>query len=176
MIAPGALQRERPFSGRTTGAIRSAVVGVVRLLLALVAVLALSSAAFAIDPDEQLDDPALEARARELSKQLRCVICQSQSIDESNVSLARDLRVLVRERLVAGDTDQEILDYLADRYGDYVLLSPPVRGRTMLLWAGPLLFLALGAGVVLVVVRQAGRAPGAADDEDAGEGSAEGRA
>jgi cytochrome c-type biogenesis protein CcmH len=134
-----------------------------RLLTSLLAALALASAALAIDPDEQLEDPALEARAREISKQLRCIICQSQSIDESNVSLAQDLRVLVRERVVAGDTDTEVVDYVVARYGDYVRLSPAKSGRTLLLWAAPLLFLVLGGGVVAIVVRQAGRA---ATDED----------
>jgi cytochrome c-type biogenesis protein CcmH len=129
------------------------------LFAALLAVLSLGMAAQAITPDEQLDDPALEARARALSKELRCIICQSQSIDESNVSLARDLRVLVRERLVAGDTDAEVLDYIQVRYGDYVLLKPPVKARTVLLWVGPILFLAVGGLLAAVVVRQATRTP-----------------
>jgi cytochrome c-type biogenesis protein CcmH len=134
------------------------------LVSAVLAALALSAAALAIDPDEQLADPALEARARAISKQLRCIICQSQSIDESNVSLAQDLRVLVRERLVAGDSDAEVVDFIVARYGDYVRLSPAKGGRTLLLWGAPLMFLALGAGVVTLVVRQAARAP-ATDDE-----------
>jgi cytochrome c-type biogenesis protein CcmH len=135
-----------------------------RLLSSLLAAFALASAALAIDPDEQLADPALEARAREISRQLRCIICQSQSIDESNVSLAQDLRVLVRERVTAGDSDAEVVDYVVARYGDYVRLSPAKEGRTLLLWAAPLLLLALGGGVVTLVVRQATRTP-AADDE-----------
>jgi cytochrome c-type biogenesis protein CcmH len=133
-------------------------------LKSLLAALVLSAAAFAISPDEQLEDPALEARARAISKTLRCIICQSESIDESNASLAKDLRVLVRERLVAGDTDKEVVDYIVDRYGDYVRLSPAVGGRTLLLWGAPIVFLILGAGLVFVVVRQAQRAP--LDEED----------
>ncbi len=135
-------------------------------LKASLAALAFSAAALAISPDEQLDDPELEARARAISKELRCIICQSQSIDESNVSLAQDLRLLVRERLVAGDTDEEVVDYIVDRYGDYVRLSPAVGGRTLLLWGAPALFLLLGAGVVYLVVRQAARAPLDEDDDE----------
>jgi cytochrome c-type biogenesis protein CcmH len=146
-----------------------------RLVSAVLAAFALSVAAAAITPDEQLDDPALEARARAISKELRCIICQSQSIDESNVSLARDLRVLVRERLVAGDTDQEVLDYIHQRYGDYVLLKPPVKGRTILLWVGPILFLVLGGALAAFVVRQASRTP-VEDDLDAPDSLPESRA
>jgi cytochrome c-type biogenesis protein CcmH len=101
-----------------------------------------------------LTDPALEARARTLSKEIRCLVCQSESIDTSNADLARDLRILVRERLKAGDTDQEVLDYLVARYGDYVLLRPPMKLETMLLWFGPFLALLLGAGVVLSLARR----------------------
>jgi cytochrome c-type biogenesis protein CcmH len=128
-----------------------------------------STGARAIDPDEQLPDPAQEARARTITKQLRCPICQSQSIDESNVSLAHDLRTLVRERIKAGDTDKQVVDYVAARYGDYVRLQPAVEGRTLLLWGAPALFLLLGAGVVYLVVRQAQNAP--LDDEESSSGS-----
>jgi len=102
--------------------------------------------ALAVNPDERLTDPALEARARSLSRELRCLVCQSESIDDSNADLAHDLRVLVRERLKAGDTDAQVLDYLRARYGDYVLLEPPVERATWLLWFGP------GAVLVLVVL------------------------
>jgi len=104
-------------------------------------------------PAERLVDPALEARARGLSQALRCLVCQNQSIDDSNADLAHDLRVLVRERLVAGDSDQQVLVYLTSRYGDYVLLRPPVKPATWLLWFGPpALFIVGLAGVIGRVV------------------------
>ncbi len=108
--------------------------------------------AFAVQPDEILDDPALEARARELSKGLRCLVCRNENIDESNADLARDLRLLVRERLVAGDSDDEVIAYLVDRFGEYVLLQPTASGENLILWvAGPaMLLVALaGAGIYL---------------------------
>ena len=108
------------------------------------------SEALALQPDEILKDPALEARAREISKELRCLVCQNQSIDDSDAPLARDLRLLLRDRLVAGDSDTEAIDYIVDRYGDYVLLKPPFNLSTLLLWATPLL--ALLAGILLIVV------------------------
>ena len=118
---------------------------------ALLAALFLAAAApaFAVQPNEVLADPALEARARELSKELRCLVCRNESIDESNADLARDLRVLVRERLSAGDTDAEVIAYLTDRYGEYVLLKPTATGANLILWvAGPVLLLAgLGLGL-----------------------------
>lgn len=106
----------------------------------------------ALSADERLDDPQLEERARALGKELRCVVCQNQSIDDSNAPLAKDLRQLVRERLVAGDSNDEVLSYVTARYGDFVLLEPPVRASTWLLWYGPaavLLVGAVGAGVWL---------------------------
>ena len=99
----------------------------------------------AVSPDEVLSDPALEARARAIGKDLRCLVCQNQSIDESNADLARDLRVLVRERIVAGDSDQEVIAFVVDRYGDYVLLKPPLKAETYLLWFGPALLLLAAA-------------------------------
>ncbi len=108
-----------------------------------------SAAALAVEPDEVLSDPALEARARALSAELRCVVCQNQSIDDSNAPLARDLRLLLRERLVAGDSDSEVKQYLVQRYGTFVLLKPPLDERTMLLWLAPLLI--LGAAVLLLL-------------------------
>lgn len=117
-------------------------------LLILTALLFLSPAALAVEPREMLDDPAQEARAREISKQLRCMVCQNQDIDSSNAELARDLRVLVRERITAGDSNEEVLDYVHDRYGDFVLMRPPVNARTWLLWFGPLLVLLGGTALV----------------------------
>ncbi|MFZ5617828.1 MAG: cytochrome c-type biogenesis protein [Pseudomonadota bacterium] len=111
----------------------------------------------AVEPDEILADAALEARAQKISRELRCVVCQSQSIDESNAPLAKDMRILVRERLVAGDTDEEVFAYLVDRYGDYVLLKPPVQKNTVLLWSAPFVVFvaaAAGAGVYLAHMRK----------------------
>jgi cytochrome c-type biogenesis protein CcmH len=107
-----------------------------QVLLALGLVL-LIQPAWAVLPDERLADPALETRARSLGQELRCLVCQNQSIDDSNADLAHDLRLIVRERLVAGDSDAQVLDYLRQRYGDYVLLRPPVTPGTWLLWFGP---------------------------------------
>lgn len=122
--------------------------------LALLAA-ALAAPALAVKPDEMLDDPALEARARELSKELRCVVCQNESIDSSNADIARQMRLVVRERLVAGDSDQEVLDYLQARYGDYVLMKPPVKPATYLLWYGPVVVLLLGGlGAALYLWRR----------------------
>ena len=98
----------------------------------------------AIEPDEILSDPALELRAREVSKQLRCVVCQNQSIDDSNADLARDMRLLVRDRILDGDTNQGVLDYMVSSYGDYVLLKPPFKASTVLLWTGPFIIFVLG--------------------------------
>ena len=101
------------------------------------------SAAHAVTPDEMLKDPALEARARDISQHLRCVVCQNQSIDDSSAPLAKDLRVLVRERLSAGDTNPQAMSYIVARYGNFVLLKPPMQSNTLLLWFGPALILAL---------------------------------
>src|SRR3546814_8109266 len=105
-----------------------------RLLLVLS--LLLAAPALAVEPSEMLDDPVLEQRARDLSAEIRCVVCQNESIDSSNAEIARELRLLVRERLVAGDSDQQVLDYLVARYGDFVLLRPPMKPATYLLWFG----------------------------------------
>jgi len=124
----------------------------------LLVLLCLSSpAAYAVQPDEQLADPVLEARAREISEGLRCLVCQNQSIDDSNATLARDLRILVRERLTAGDSDEAVRAYLVARYGDFILLKPPFAWRTLLLWITPFAVLALGA-VVALTRRQRGSA------------------
>lgn len=124
-----------------------------RLLTSAALALCMSMPAFAVQPDEVLDDPVLEERARDLSSEIRCLVCQNESIDESNAQLARDLRILVRERLVAGDTDQQVLDFLVARYGDYVLLRPPVKGTTALLWFGPVLVLLLAGSIIVVRTR-----------------------
>ncbi|MGB5862663.1 MAG: cytochrome c-type biogenesis protein [Sulfitobacter sp.] len=115
----------------------------------------------AVEPDEILDDPVLEQRARELSKGLRCLVCRNESIDESNASLAKDLRLLVRERLVAGDDDDEAIDFIVARYGEYVLLNPTLGGSNWILWgAGPLMLLmAMGIGIVYVRGRSTATAP-----------------
>ncbi|MEL6871839.1 MAG: cytochrome c-type biogenesis protein [Pseudomonadota bacterium] len=110
---------------------------------------ALASAAVALEPSERLADPALEARARALSAELRCVVCQNQSIDDSDAELAKDLRVKVRERLNAGDTDAEVKDFLVARYGEFVLLRPRVTLQTTLLWAAPALLLALAVWLLM---------------------------
>ena len=109
----------------------------------------------AVNPTEMLGNDLLEKRARHISKDIRCVVCQNQSIDDSDAPLARDLRVLIRQRLVEGDTDQEVISYLVSRYGDFVLLTPPVKGVTLFLWFGPVVFALLGMlGLVLYFRRQ----------------------
>jgi cytochrome c-type biogenesis protein CcmH len=110
-------------------------------LVLIAATLAAAGAALAVEPDEILPDAALEARARHLSSGLRCLVCQNQSIDDSNAPLARDLRLLVRERLKAGDSDAQVMRFVEDRYGEFVLLNPPLSWRTVLLWLAPLLAL-----------------------------------
>lgn len=115
--------------------------------------LLLPTFALAVDPDEILDDPALEARAREIGKELRCVTCQSQSIDDSNAPLAKDLRLIVRERLVAGDTDEEVIAYVTDRYGDYVRLKPALRADTAFLWLAPLIAFSAAGTIVFFYFR-----------------------
>lgn len=104
-------------------------------------------AAGAVEPDEMLTDPELEQRARQISKDLRCVVCQNQDIDSSNAGVARDLRLLVRERLVAGDDDTEVIEYIRARYGDYVLLKPPLEPATYALWFAPIAFVLIGVFV-----------------------------
>ncbi|MQP64163.1 cytochrome c-type biogenesis protein CcmH [Niveispirillum sp. SYP-B3756] len=142
--------------------------------LAVLALISLLSApAFAVLPDEKLADPAMEARAREISKELRCLVCQNQSIDDSNADLARDLRVLVRERLVAGDSNDQVLAYVTDRYGDFVLLRPPLKSYTLVLWAGPFAVLLIaGLGTALYLRRRRQEVEASAgiplsDDEEA---------
>jgi cytochrome c-type biogenesis protein CcmH len=133
---------------------------IMALWLALVGLAPLSimtaAPAYAVLPDEILDDPALETRARELSRGLRCMVCRNESIDESNAELARDMRILVRERLVAGDSDQEVVEFIVDRYGEYALLKPTTGGANWVLWAaGPLMMLlALGVGFSYLRTRE----------------------
>lgn len=140
-----------------------------RLALPLALSLALSLAllaapAIAVQPDEILDDPALEARARDLSSGLRCLVCRNESIDESNADLARDLRLLVRERLVAGDGDEDVIDFVVARYGEYVLLNPTTKGANLILWiAGPVMLIA-GMGIALAYLR---RRSGSSDGTEA---------
>ena len=127
-----------------------------RIWLALVLALGLCpSPAIAVNPDEILSDPALEERAREISAGLRCLVCQNQSIDDSDAPLARDLRVLVRERLAAGDSDADVVDFVVARYGEFVLLKPRFGAHTVLLWAGPAALIVIGALVVVFAFRRA---------------------
>src|SRR6266581_4851457 len=115
--------------------------------------------ALAVQPDEILTDPALEGRARTLSKELRCMVCQNQSIDDSDAPLARDLRLLVRERLKDGDSDRQVIDFLVARYGEFVLLKPRLALHTALLWFGPPALLGGGALVLFVIARRNRRGP-----------------
>ncbi len=122
-------------------------------LALLLTMASISGAAFAVEPGEMLSDPQQEARAREISKSIRCVVCQNQDIDSSNADLARDLRIMIRERIVAGDSNGEVRDFLVARYGDYVLLKPPIKPSTYVLWFGPLFLLLLGGLGVGVYLR-----------------------
>ena len=126
---------------------------------AFCALIAVAAPAKAVEPDEVLGDPAQEARARDLSQHLRCVVCQNQSIDDSNAPLARDLRILLRERLKAGDTDKAAIDFIASRYGNFVLLKPPMQVNTLLLWFGPGIILLMALlGYWTLIRRPAGTA------------------
>jgi len=138
---------------------------------AAVLLVALSlSAAHAVQPDEVMADPAKETRARDLSRELRCMVCQNQSIDDSEAPLARDLRLLVRERIAAGDSDSQVIDFLVARYGEFVLLKPRVERQTLLLWAVPPLVLIAGAIALWMQARrratQAGAQPALTPDEE----------
>jgi cytochrome c-type biogenesis protein CcmH len=138
------------------------VVKAAALAMLFNAALALTPA-HAVQPDEILSDPALETRARALSRELRCMVCQNQSIDDSDAPLARDLRVLVRDRLTAGDNDSQVIQFLTDRYGEFVLLKPRFTWRTALLWFAPALALLLGAfGLVMLARRRQDLEPAAA--------------
>jgi cytochrome c-type biogenesis protein CcmH len=133
-------RRASPRNGRAKRALWLAVAA----LMALRAVPSL-----AVEPSEMLKDPKLEARARKISEGLRCLVCQNESIDDSGAQLAHDLRVLVRDRLKAGDTDKQVKDYLVSRYGNFILLKPPFEWDTLLLWISPFAILAIGAGAAL---------------------------
>jgi cytochrome c-type biogenesis protein CcmH len=138
------------------------------LLAPLLAALLAAQPAVAVQPDEILKDPVLEARARVLSRELRCMVCQNQSIDDSEAPLARDLRILVRERLTAGDTDPQVVDFLVARYGQFVLLRPRFEWQTAVLWLTPAAALLAGAIAVLVAIRRrrfAVTVPLSADEE-----------
>lgn len=138
----------------------------VRILHSLLAVLllVLPLAALAVQPDEMLSDPEQEARARGITKELRCVVCQSESIDESNADIARDLRLLVRDRIAAGDSDAQVIDYVVNRYGEFVLFRPPFTWRNAVLWlAGPAIF-AVGALLAFGFVLRRARSPASAPE------------
>ena len=130
--------------------------------LALAVLVAFAAPALAVTPDEVFDDPALEERARDISAGLRCMVCRNESIDESDADLARDMRLLVRERLLAGDTDEEVIAFVVDRYGEFALLRPTTEGANLILWiAGPAMFVvALGIGGAFIWSRRRAKAPG----------------
>ncbi|HEV7416639.1 cytochrome c-type biogenesis protein [Tianweitania sediminis] len=129
---------------------------VAKLIFAVLVLASLCLPAHAVRPDEILADPQLEARAREISSELRCYVCQNQSIDDSDADLARDLRILVRERILAGDTDEAVTDYIVQRYGEFVLLKPRFGYHTALLWGAPLLILVAGSiGLFMMRRREA---------------------
>jgi cytochrome c-type biogenesis protein CcmH len=131
-------------------------------LIVLFAAMLMPSLAYAVRPDEMLKDPALEARARHLSSELRCMVCQNQSIDDSDAPLAHDLRVLVRDRLTQGDSDRQVLNYLVARYGDFILLKPPFEWATLLLWGLPPAALIAGLIGLLLAARRRDQAAGPA--------------
>ena len=143
------------MTGSTRSASRMVRGGLVALALLLLSLLP----AVAVEPSERLADPALEARARAISATLRCLVCQNESIDDSNASLAHDIRILLRERLSAGDSDAQAVQAIVDRYGDFVLLNPPVRPATYVLWFGPAALLVISLGGTLIWLRRRGAAP-----------------
>ncbi len=130
--------------------------------------------AWAVNPDEVLADPALEKRAREISKSLRCLVCQNQSIDDSDADLAKDLRIIVRERLLNGNSDSQVIDYVVARYGDFVLLKPPFKGTTLVLWLGPAVIVGLGIMAMVLFLRRR-RSPVSGTRPGTGKGAAPGR-
>ena len=137
-----------------------------RLAAALLLLLLATGSVWAVEPEEKLDDPALESRAREISEVVRCVVCQNESIDTSNAGIAKDLRILIRERLTEGDSNQEVLDYLTARYGDFVLLKPPMKPATYILWFAPAAVLILGGlGLAVFLLRRRRPAAGSAAKE-----------
>ncbi len=140
-----------------------------RLSIIVVLAWTMCCPAMAVQPDEVLQDQGLESRARTLSRDLRCMVCQNQSIDDSDASLARDLRILVRDRLKAGDTDQQVLDYLTARYGEFVLLKPAFNLHTALLWLFPAATMLIGAFGLILLVRRQREAENVASELTAGE-------
>ena len=140
------------------------ILAALALLLAVVLAVVLAVPVHAVEPDEILQDPALESRARRLSAGLRCLVCQNQSIDDSNAPLARDLRLLVRERLKQGDSDAAVLDFVVDRYGTFVLLKPPLSAGTIILWLAPVVLLGLGLLLALGHYRRRAASPAAPAD------------
>ena len=158
---PGLRRDDKPFSfGHFSKRHRGYGSYAAAWLLFIVLILLLAAPAQAVRPDEMLTDPALEARARDIGQELRCLVCRNQSIDDSDADLAHDLRVLVRERLQAGDTDAQVVAYIRSRYGDFVLLRPPLALGTVLLWAGPALILLLGVFGVVRFYRARAHDPG----------------
>ncbi|PPJ47228.1 cytochrome c-type biogenesis protein CcmH [Rhizobium sp. KAs_5_22] len=141
-LLPAGEKRERTWR-------RSALQSVLLFFALLLAPLP----ALAVDPSERLADPKLEQRARDLSANLRCMVCQNQSIDDSNADLARDLRLLVRERIVSGDSDEQVINYVVSRYGEFVLLKPRLSAKTLILWGAPAFLLVIGLGVAIVYAR-----------------------
>ena len=133
-----------------------------RALLGLAIVLGVCGGAGAVTPGEMLDDPALEARARALSTELRCMVCQNQSIDDSDAPLAHDLRVLLRERIAAGDSDEAVMDFLVARYGEFILLKPRFNAQTALLWAAPVVLLVVGGVAAFGAMRRRRASPAVA--------------
>ncbi|MGE0650295.1 MAG: cytochrome c-type biogenesis protein, partial [Alphaproteobacteria bacterium] len=133
--------------------LRCVVRAVLAAALVAVTMALAATAANAVGANEALPDPALEARARELFKELRCLVCQNQSIDDSDAELARDLRILVRERLQAGDSNAEVIRFLTNRYGDFVLLKPPLKPSTVALWTAPFALLLIGGAVAVLRLR-----------------------
>ena len=125
-----------------------------RILFLALVIFLIPAHGFAVNPNEVLNDPVLEERAREISKGLRCLVCQNQSIDDSDAGLAKDLRLLVRERLVAGDSDEGVVNYVVSRYGEFVLLRPPFKLATLVLWLGPLLLVLIGLVSIMVFFRR----------------------
>ena len=124
------------------------------ILRILLLCLALATPALAVQPDEMLDDPALEARARAISRDVRCPVCQGETIDDSNAAISRDLRIIIRERLVAGDSDEEVLDFLVERYGEFILFNPRKSGANLVLWlAGPVM-LVIGGAIAVTALRR----------------------
>lgn len=134
-------------------------------VIALTLLLGLAAPVLAVQPEEMLSDPVLEARAREISRSVRCPVCQGESIDDSNARISADLRIIIRERLVAGDSDQEVLDFLVARYGEFVLFDPPKSGSNLILWlAGPAMLL-IGGGIALATRRRSAPEDKLSDEE-----------